>query len=472
MSIAVPQNKTAILAIILVSYAMIVLDTSIVLTGLPNIHRDLGFTDTGLAWVQSAYTLAFGGFLLLSARAGDILGRRRMLIGGLALFTAASVAIGLARSPAMMVAARAVQGLGSAILAPSTLALLQTTFTEGPERTRAVSWYSAVAGVAASVGLVLGGILAQSWSWRAGFFINLPIGIAMIAAACRYIAESDRAGGRFDLPGAVASTAGVGALVYGFILSAGTGWRDPMTIAAIAGGLLLAAFVAIERRAQQPIMPLRVFASSERTAAYAARLLFLAAMVGFFFFTTLYLQEELHYAPSRTGLAFLPATLVNFAVAMLLQRLTRRYGNAPLLAVGLALSLCGMAWLSRAAPDSAYLTAVALPMMLIGAGQGLALGPLTVSGIKGVAAADAGAASGVVNVAHQIGNALGLAVLVSVGSLGAGQLQDSALLAHRVGAALTTAAAMLALALILVLLYIVRPAHPNFSATAILKENI
>ena len=459
-------NKTAILAIILVSYVMIILDTSIVLTGLPSIHQDLGFSDSGLAWVQSAYTLTFGGFLLLSARAGDILGRRRMLIAGLVVFTLASVAIGMAHSPELMIAARAVQGLGSAILAPSTLALLQTTFAEGPERTRAVSWYAAVAGVAASVGLVLGGVLAQSLSWRVGFFVNLPIGVAMIFAARRYIAETGRSTGRFDVPGALASTVGVSALVYGFIRSADAGWGDAITLAAVAGGLaLLGVFIAIERRAAQPIMPLRLFASAERSAAYGARLLFMGGMIGFFFFTTLYLQEELHYSATQTGLAFLPATVINFIFAMLLPRLTRRFDNALILAVGLALCVAGLAWLSRATPGSVYATAIALPMMLIGAGQGLTLGPLTVSGIKGVARADAGAASGVVNVVHQIGSALGLAVLIAIGAGGAQALHGAALTAHRVTFAFTASTGMLALALLLVLVLIV-PAKARTRATA------
>lgn len=450
---------------------MIILDTSIVLTGLPAIQRDLGFSDSGLAWVQSAYTLTFGGFLLLSARAGDILGRRRMLIAGLAVFTVASVAIGMATSPAVMVAARAVQGLGSAILAPSTLALLQTTFSEGPERTRAVSWYSAVAGVAASVGLVLGGVLAQSLSWRVGFFVNLPIGVAMIVAARRYIVETTRSKGQFDVAGALASTIGASALVYGFIRSADAGWHDAITQAAIAGGVaLLGAFVRMQARAAQPIMPLRLFASTERAAAYAARLLFLGGMIGFFFFTTLYLQEELHYGATLTGLAFLPATVVNFFFAMLLPRLTRRFDNAWILATGLGFCVAGMAWLSRATPDSAYLTAVALPMMLIGAGQGFTLGPLTVSGIKGVARADAGAASGVVNVAHQIGNALGLAVLVAVGAHGAQALHGIDLTAHRVTAAFTTATGMLACALVLVFVFIVR-ARPAAAPLTIGKNH-
>jgi MFS family permease len=451
-------NKRAILAIILTSYVMIVLDTSVVLTGLPKIHQELGFTDTGLAWVQSAYTLTFGGFLLLAARAGDILGRRAMLIAGLAIFAAASVAIGLARSPQTMIAARAIQGLGAAILAPSTLALLQTTFTDGVERMKAVAWYSAVAGVAASVGLVMGGVLTEWLSWRVGFFVNLPIGVLMIAAARRHIAESPRRPGQFDAAGAVGSTLGMGALVYGFIRSASAGWGDAVTLGAIAGGLaLLAAFIANEARAAQPVMPLRLFASRERVAAYLARMLFLAAMIGFFFFTTQYLQVIAHFSPSATGLAFLPMTLVNFAVAMAVPRLGRSYGGARVMAMGLAVGVAGMAWLSRVSVDGAYLTGVALPMVLIGAGQGMALSQLTASGISGVAPQDAGAASGVVNVAHQLGNSLGLAVLVAIAAVGAGRLQGAALLAHRVTAALTTAAGLLALAFLLVWALIVRP---------------
>lgn len=445
-------HKAAILAIILASYVMIVLDTSIVLTGLPKIHQELGFTDTGLAWVQSAYTLTFGGLLLLAARAGDTYGRRRLLQWGLALFTLASLVIGLAQSPATLLAARAIQGAGAAILAPSTLALLQTTFTEARERTRAVALYSATAGIAASVGLVLGGVLAEWLSWRVGFFINLPIGVAMLLAARRFIAEIPRSHGRFDVAGAAASTIGMSALVYGLIRSAGAGWGEAVTQGALAAGvLLLAAFILIERRAAQPVMPLRLFADGQRNAAYAARVLFLGAMIGFFFFTTQFLQVMLHYPPSLTGLAFLPMTLVNFGVALCVPRLTRRFGNARLLAFGLGTTLLGMAWLSRVDSGTAYWLGVALPMLLIGAGQGMTLSPLTAAGIAGVPAQDAGAASGIVNVAHQLGNSLGLAILVALAAFGARQLDGAALLAHRVTVALDGAAAMLALALLLVL---------------------
>jgi MFS family permease len=285
-------RRAPVLAIVLASYTMIVLDISIVITALPKIHHTLGFSSTALSWVQNAYLLAFGGLLLLGARAGDLLGRRRTFIAGMALFTIASVAVGTAQSEAWLIAARAVQGIGAATLAPSTLALLQTTFPEGPERTRAVAYYAAVAGVAATVGLVVGGIFAGWLSWRVGFFINAPIGIAMMLAAPRYLPETERRPGQLDAVGALSSTLGMTALVYGIVRSADAGWTDALTLAAVAAGvLLLALFVVNERRAPQPIMPLRLFASRERAGAYAGRLLFLGAMAPFWFFTTQFLQS-------------------------------------------------------------------------------------------------------------------------------------------------------------------------------------
>ena len=458
-------NKTAILAIILTSYVMIVLDTSIVLTGLPNIHRELGFTDPELAWVQSAYTLTFGGFLLLGARAGDILGRRRMLVIGLTLFTISSLVIGLAHSAGFMIAARALQGIGGAILAPATLSLLQTTFAAGTERTKAVSYYSAVAGIAASVGMVLGGVLADWLSWRVGFFINLPIGIGMIVAAYRYIPELPRETGRFDLAGALTSTLGMVALVYGLIRSASHGWSGAETILFLLGAVvLIGSFILVEKRAAQPITPLRLFESRARAGAYAARILFLGAMVGFFFFTTQFLQGVLGYSAAVTGLSFLPATLVNFASAMAVPRLTPKLGNGRLLSVGLLFSLIGMFWLSRVGPGADFVTAIALPMVLIGLGQGFVLSPLTTAGIAGVSGSDAGAASGVVNTAHQLGNSLGLAVLVAAAAFGTTGLSGSDLLAHRVSIALTGSSIMMAFAFIVVVAFVARSGKAATSA--------
>jgi EmrB/QacA subfamily drug resistance transporter len=457
-------NRNAVLAIVLASYAMLVLDISIVITGLPKVRDELGFSANGLSWVQNAYTLAFGGLLLVAARAGDLLGRRRMFVAGLALFTAASVAIGVAASPAWLIAARAVQGVGAAILAPSTLALLSAHFAEGPQRTRALGWYGAVAGVAASVGLVLGGVLADLVSWRVGFFINLPLGLLLMGATPRFIVETSRRTGRLDLLGALLSTLGMVALVYGLVHAADAGWRDARTLSPLLGGVvLLALFVVNEARAPQPILPLRLFASRERAGAYAARVLFLGGMIGFWFYTTQYLQGVLGMRPLQAGIAFLPTTLVNFAVAMAVPRLTARVGNARLLAGGLAVAAVGMVWLGQVGTDTPYWLGVALPMVLIGAGQGAALSPLTVSGVAGVAAEDAGAASGLVNVSHQLGGSLGLAMLVVVFAAAGGHAGDArAALAHQIAASLAASAVLLALAFALVLALIVRR-----SATAV-----
>lgn len=451
------NRRNTMLAIILIADLMILLDISVVLTGLSKIRNELGFSDAGLAWVQSAYTLTFGGLLLLGARAGDILGQRRMFMAGLALFTAASLGVALAQTPAAMIATRAIQGIGAAILAPTTLALLQTSFPDGPERRRAVAYYSAIAGIGASAGLVLGGILADWLSWRVGFLMNVPIGIAMMLATPRYIAETERRVGQFDLAGAITSTWSMSLLVYATIRSSTAGWSDVVTIAAlIVGIILLLLFVEIERRAAQPIMPLRLFRSRERTGAYAARTLFLAATIGFFFFTTEFLQGVFNYTPLMTGLAFLPATLTSFALAMAVPRLARRFGDMSLLISGLMLCLLGMVWLSRISADTAYALSIALPMALFGIGQGMVFNQLTASGIAGVLPDDAGAASGVVNVAHHLGISMGLAILVAVSTIGSTEVPADDLLTHRVSTALSGAAILVTLALLTAIALIAR----------------
>jgi EmrB/QacA subfamily drug resistance transporter len=459
-SAPVSQRPGAVLAIIVASYLMIVIDISIVITGLPKIREDLGFSPTALSWVQNAYTLAFGGLLLLGARAGDILGRRRMFIVGLALFTLASLLIGLATSPAWLLAARAGQGAGAAVLAPSTLALLSTHFEPGPQRTRALSYYAAAAGAGATAGLVLGGLFADLVSWRAGFFINLPIGMALIVAARRYLAETPAAPGRLDVVGAFSSTLGMGALVYGIVRAAEAGWSDTTTVTSLAAGtVLIVGFVVNETGASQPILPLRLLANRQRSGAYAARMLFLGGMVGFWFFTTQFLQGVLGYRPLIAGLAFLPTTLPNFAAAMMVPRLTHRLGNARLAVIGLALGVLGLAWLGQASMDTPYWTGVALPMMLIGVAQGLVMAPLTAAAIADVTSEDAGAASGMVNVAHQLGGSLGLAVLVVVfAAAEPAGLAGPAVLAHRVAAAIDSGALMLLAALCVALATIHRTA--------------
>lgn len=448
---AVPPTRvrpTAILAIILVAYFMIILDNSIIFTGLPRLQAELGLSTTGLSWVQNAYTLVFGGLLLLGARLGDILGRRRVFIVGLTVFAFASLLIGLAPDDVWLIAARALQGVGAAVVAPSSLSLLTATFAAGRERTRAVAAYGAVAGIGASLGLVVGGALAEWVSWRAGFFVNVPIGAAMIIAAIRVIPESPRASGRFDVLGALCSTLGMGALVFAIVNSTDAGWAAPETITALAAAaVLLSLLVMNERKAKQPIMPLHLFASRERAGAYAARLLFAGTMIGFFFFTTQFLQGVYGFNPLQAGVAFFPMTVVNFFVALAVPRLTQRFGNAPLLAAGLALTLAGMTWLSTITADTPYLTGVALPMVLIGVGQGLAFAPLTSAGIAGASANDAGAASGLVNTSHQLGSALGVGVLVAV-SAKAGSLAGTVAVAYTGGSIMLATALLVTLVLI------------------------
>jgi EmrB/QacA subfamily drug resistance transporter len=439
-------------AIILLSYLMIVLDISIVITGLPKIRDGFDFSPTGLSWVHNAYTLTFGGLLLLGARAGDILGRRRMFIIGLAIFTAASAAIGVAPFASWLITARAAQGVGAAILAPSTLALLTTYFPEGPERTRIIGYYGAVAGVGAGVGLALGGVLAEELSWRVGFFINLPIGAALMLGARRYLQETERRPARFDVIGAVTSTLGMSALVFGTVRAAAAGWDDAVTSGALITGVLsLALLVVNEKYAQQPIMPLGLFADRRRVGAYAARILFLGAMVGFWFFMSQFLQGVVGFSPSQAGAAFLPTALSQFAAAMAVPRLTRRSGNGAVLAGGVLTALIGLAWLSEVAAGAPAFSAVVFPMILLGVGQGFALSTLTVAGVAGVAAADAGAASGLVNTAHQLGGSLGLAVLIVVSAA-----SGSATPAERIAAVFGAGSIMLALALAFILTLILR----------------
>ena len=450
-------HTRAILAIILISYFMILLDNSIIFTALPKIHSSMSYSSTGLAWVQDAYTLVFGGLLLLGARAGDLLGRRRAFVFGLAVFAVSSLLVGVAPTGWWLIAARALQGVGAAIVAPSSLSLLTASFPAGAGRAKAVALYGATAGIGSSLGLVIGGALADWVSWRAGFFLNAPIGAAMIALAPRYLPATVRQRGRFDLVGAVSATLGVGALVFGIIHSASTSWTSPATVAALVAGVaLLVALVATERRAAQPIMPPSLFRSRERVGAYLARMLYLGAMIGFFYFCTQFLQNVLGFSAFAAGVAFFPMTVVNFAVAMTIPRVTARWGQARPLVVGAVLTLLGMAWLSQVQVGSSYWGAVALPMVLIGAGQGLAFAPLTSTGIAGVEAKDAGAASGLVNTFHQLGMALGLGVLVAASAhSGHGLASPAALLTARVETALATGSVLLALSLAVTLTFIV-----------------
>ena len=394
---------------------MVILDMTVVNVALPDIKDTLGFSATGSSWVLSAYTLAFGGLLLLGARTGDIVGRRLALGVGIALFTAASLLGGLADSSDWLLAARALQGAGAALAAPQALALLTTMFPEGRERNRALALYSAVSIGGAAAGLIVGGMLTDWVSWRWAFLINVPIGIAIIALAPRYLSRSPRRPGRFDVSGAVTSTLGMTALVYGFVHAADSGWGSDETIGALGVGLaLLGAFVAIELRAEEPIVPLGLLAHRDRAAAYLARLLLVAGMMGMFFFLTQFLQEVRGLSPLETGAAFLPLTGTLLIASQLSARvLVERFGGRALMTSGIAMSTVAMVWLTQISADSGYGSIVG-PLLVFGLGNGLAFVPLTALGLAGVPAEHAGAASGLTNVMQQLGGSLGLAVLVTI----------------------------------------------------------
>lgn len=416
-----------ILAIVLIGYFMILLDTSIVVTGLPVMGEELGLSALHLSWVQNSYTLVFGGLLLLAARTGDLFGRRRMLLTGLALFSFSSLLIGLAPSAGWLIGGRLVQGGGAAILAPTTLALITEHFPEGPERIRATAAYGAVAGIGAAAGMVLGGVFADLLSWRVGFLINVPIGIVLAALAPKALPGHSGAArrGRLDLPGALISTLGVGSLLFGIVESSELGWDSPaVTGSLLAGVILILVFILVEKRTTQPLLPLTLFTSVQRNGALITRFLLVASMMAFFFFVTQLMQAGLGLTPLQAGLGFLPLSLVQFVVASAVPRLGRAgVSQRWLITAGVFVMAVGLAWLAFAAVGGSYLVAVAGPMVLLGVGQGLAFGPLTGAAVAGAPTGEAGAASGLVNAVHQIGGTFGVGTLssLSVGILGIGE---------------------------------------------------
>jgi len=446
-----PDRRTIALAIVLGAQLMIILDMTVVNIALPSIARGLHFSEPSLSWVLNAYTLTFGGLLLLGGRAGDILGRRRVFIAGIVLFTAASLAGGLATSAPGLLAARAVQGVGGAIASPAVLAMVTASFSEGRERTRALSIYTAVAMGGGSLGLVLGGVITEWVSWRWVLFINVPIGIFVALTAPLFLPESERQPGRFDLAGALTSTAGMASLVYGFIEAASHGWSNRLTMVSFAAAVvLLALFLVNESRVAQPITPLRLFADRGRAGSYVTRLLLVAGMFGMFYFLTQFVQDQLGFSPLRAGVSFLPMTGALFAVSRLSPRLMGRFGGKALMVAGLIPAVVGMAWLSRISPGSDYLSGVLGPMLLLGAGMGVAFVPLTMASLAGVRPQESGAASSMVNVTQQVGGSLGLAILVTAYSTA---IRHQTVV-HAMASAFTLAAVFDVIALLIVVVII------------------
>jgi EmrB/QacA subfamily drug resistance transporter len=477
------DRRNITLAVVLCAQLMIVLDMTVVNVALPSIATGLHLSATGLSWVLNAYALTFGGLLLLGGRAGDVLGRRTVFMAGLTLFTLASLAGGLATSAGMLLAARAVQGVGGAIASPAVLATIVASFPEGRERIRALGAFTAVAMGGASLGLVLGGLITQWASWRWVFFVNVPVGVAVVAATPRLLARSHRLAAKLDLAGALTSTGGMSALVYAFINAASAGWANHMTIAAFAAAAgLLGLFGVIETRAQEPITPLWLLRDRSRAASYLARLLLVGGMFGMFFFLTQFVQEVLGFSPLRAGLAFVPMTGALLLMSRLAPRLVPRFGGKPLLVAGLLPVVGGMAWLGQVSTGTAYFPGILVPMLLLGTGMGFAFVPLTMASLTGVPPQDSGAAASMVNVMQQVGGALGLAILVTIygdarrsaashllpGGTAAEQAKH--VLVHGMATAFTSAAIFDAVALIIVILAI-RMARPARAAAPVITAD-
>lgn len=409
------RQPSVALFVILVAQFMVVLDTSIVNVALPDIQRGLGFSTTSLSWVINAYILTFGGLLLLGARAGDLWGRRRVLLLGIAVFTLSSLAGGLAVDSTMLLATRALQGIGAAFAAPCALSLLTTMFPEGAPRLRAIALYTTMSTAGAAVGLVAGGLLTELVSWRWVMFVNVPVGAAVWLVGRLAIAETRTRHGRLDLLGALSSTAGMGGIVLGLVEAGGAGWTSPVADAAFGiGATMLALFVHHETRAEEPVLPLRLFAHATRTTANVARGLVYAGFYGMFFFLSEYLQDVRHYSPVTAGLAFLPIPLTIFASSQLTSRvLTKVVSERILMLGGVATAALAMVLATVVHADTSYLQLL-VPLVLIGTGAGVAIVSLTSASLADVAPHDAGAASGLVNVSQQLGAAVGLAVLVTV----------------------------------------------------------
>ena len=451
------------LIVLCMGVLMIVLDTTIVNVALPSIHADLGFTETSLVWVVNAYMLTFGGFLLLGGRLGDLYGHRRLFLLGLTLFTLASLACGLANGQALLIAARAVQGLGGAVVSAVALSLIMNLFTEPQERAKAMGVYGFVCAGGGSIGVLLGGLLTSAFSWHWIFLVNLPIGVA-VYFFCVSLLPGGRGpadAGRLDIAGAVTVTSSLMLAVYAIVNGNEAGWASTQTLALLgAAAALLALFLAIEARVRQPLMPLSLFRLRNVAVANVVGVLWAAAMFAWFFISALVMQRVLGYSPMQVGLAFLPANLIMAAFSLgLSARIVMRFGIRMPLAVGLMLAAVGLVLFARTPVSGSFMVDVLPGMLLLGLGGGIAFNPMLLAAMSDVAPSESGLASGVVNTSFMMGGALGLAVLASVAAArtdalaAAGAAAPVALsggyrLAFVIGAVFAAAAAMFAAALL------------------------
>jgi EmrB/QacA subfamily drug resistance transporter len=410
-------NPWLVLVLICLAQFMVILDATIVNVALPSIQKDLGLNEANLQWIVNAYTLVFGGFLLLGGRAGDLLGRKRLFLIGLVIFTSASLLNGLSSSSGMLIGFRALQGLGAALISPAALSIISTTFAEGKERAKALGVWAAIAIGGSAVGLVLGGALTQSFSWPWIFFVNVPVGVFAFFAALRYVPESkdEHAHRSYDIGGAASVTGGLMALVYAIVKAETAGWGSTTTIGFfVLAVVLLIAFVVIELRSAEPLVRLSIFRVRSLSTANLSMFLVGSGMFAMFFFNTLYIQRVLDYGPLKAGLAFLPFTAGVMASAGIASSFTPKIGVRPVAAAGMIATVIGMLLFARMPVDGAYAIDVLPAMLICSIGMGAVFMPLTLVATTGLKDEDQGLASGLFNTSQQIGGALGLAILSTI----------------------------------------------------------
>ena len=411
------SRKWFALGIICVAQFMVILDVSIVNVALPSIQRGLHFSEQNLLWVLNAYALFFGGFLMLGGRVADKLGRRRVFVTGVMLFSVASLFCGLASSSGWLVAARAVQGLGAAILSPAALSILTVTFKEGSERNKALSIWGAIAGAGGAFGVLLGGILTQEVGWQWIFYVNVPIGSLVVLASFFILApslsEDERRG--FDIPGAIALTASLVLMVFALVKSTSWGWASARTIGTLAVSIiLLAAFILIERRTTSPLVPLSIFGNRSLSVSNVVSLALGASIFSMFYFLSLYMQEVLGYSALRTGIGYLTIASAIIIAAGAAQALVAKFGIRSVMTLGMLLASGGLVYFTQISPRRSYAATLLPGFLLAGVGLGLSFVPVTIGAVSGVVADEAGVASGLITTTQQIGGALGVAVLSTI----------------------------------------------------------
>ncbi|HTU86416.1 MAG TPA: MFS transporter [Solirubrobacteraceae bacterium] len=449
------RSTNALLLVVCLAQFMVILDVAIVNVALPSMRAGLHFSTTGLQWVVNAYTLTFAGFLMLGGRSADLLGRRRVFLAGVALFSLSSLACALADSRGLLIGARGLQGFAGAVLSPATLSIITSSLPEGRERNRGLAAWGAVGGLGASSGALLGGVLTQAFGWPAIFAVNVPLGLIVVVLGLRVIPVHLPAEGRrhFDATGAVLVTGALVSVTYGIVRTDTVGWGSVGVLVPLIGGLvLLAAFLLVEARfAEQPLVPLSIFRIGHLRAANSVVLLLYASQFPSWFFLTLYLQQVLHYDAIEAGLGFLPMTLSIFAASTLAPRVVARFGPRRVITVGMLTAATGLMLLSDVAPGGTYVSDVLLGAFLSALGMGLTLVPATIVAMQGVAGRESGVASGLLNTSRLVGGALGLAVLstLAAGQTSAGggtalAMTNGFELAFHVGAAIALAGAAIA----------------------------